>query len=275
MPVKRAPRRMAGSVATVACSGLRRCQSSVARTPYVHPVGSPAQQPGAHWHPTLLGHATHLCASWLPSNHLSLPPCSIPGWRWTINFWRLVLFAVLLLPGFAQMIAFYFLSPRLLRSVPYGLKVRQHASLLPLSSFLHPAEQSLCRCVFGEADVSSRCWPERQQCCVATVPSPLWMDAASAPRHSCCRHTLSLCIHLCSRATGWTSFCPARSGGGAAPAPPSSLSPAEPGPSATRVRPLREERCALSTARHFQPFPLLQQGRAQVPACPAWAWGRG
>jgi hypothetical protein len=35
------------------------------------------------------------------------------------------------MPGFAQMIAFYFLSPRLLRSVPYGTKVG--ASVLPAS----------------------------------------------------------------------------------------------------------------------------------------------
>ncbi|PRW45116.1 putative isoprenylcysteine alpha-carbonyl methylesterase ICMEL1 [Chlorella sorokiniana] len=46
------------------------------------------------------------------------------GWRWYVSFWRLVLFAVLLLPGFAQMAAFYFFSPRMLRSIPYGVLPR-------------------------------------------------------------------------------------------------------------------------------------------------------
>jgi len=50
------------------------------------------------------------------------------GWRWYVSFWRLVLFAVLLLPGFAQMAAFYFFSPRMLRSIPYGLLVSRIAS---------------------------------------------------------------------------------------------------------------------------------------------------
>jgi prenylcysteine alpha-carboxyl methylesterase len=39
-------------------------------------------------------------------------------------FWRLLAFAALLAPGFAQMAAFYFLSPRLLRSVEYGPRPR-------------------------------------------------------------------------------------------------------------------------------------------------------
>ena len=46
----------------------------------------------------------------------------IAGVMWYVNFLRLVAFVVLLLPGFAQMIVFYFGSPRLLRSVPYHPK---------------------------------------------------------------------------------------------------------------------------------------------------------
>lgn len=46
------------------------------------------------------------------------------GVRWYFKFIRLVAFAVLLLPGFSQMIVFYFFSPRLLRSIPYGSKSR-------------------------------------------------------------------------------------------------------------------------------------------------------
>ena len=57
----------------------------------------------------------------LPCAHCCVPPT---GWRWYVSFWRLVLFAVLLLPGFMQMVAFYFFSPRMLRSIPYGLLVR-------------------------------------------------------------------------------------------------------------------------------------------------------
>ncbi|KAL4424612.1 hypothetical protein ABPG77_002230 [Micractinium sp. CCAP 211/92] len=51
------------------------------------------------------------------------------GWRWIISFWRLVAFAVLLMPGFAQMIVFYFFSPRMLRSVPYGLEARNRLDI--------------------------------------------------------------------------------------------------------------------------------------------------
>lgn len=51
------------------------------------------------------------------------------GWRWTVNFYRLVLYAILLMPGFIQMIAFYFFSPRVKRSIPYGRKPRQRLDL--------------------------------------------------------------------------------------------------------------------------------------------------
>ena len=86
------------------CECCRLCFSSVrAASPHLSvphpPTTSPAPQP-------------------------ALPPHGVAaGWRWYVNFWRLVLFATLLLPGFLQMVAFYFFSPRLLRSVPYGDKV--------------------------------------------------------------------------------------------------------------------------------------------------------
>jgi prenylcysteine alpha-carboxyl methylesterase len=46
------------------------------------------------------------------------------GIRWFFKFVRLVAFTVILLPGFSQMILFYFFSPRLQRSIPYGTKPR-------------------------------------------------------------------------------------------------------------------------------------------------------
>lgn len=46
------------------------------------------------------------------------------GFGWWIQFIRLVLFASFLLPGFSQMIFFYYFSPRVIRSVPYGTKPR-------------------------------------------------------------------------------------------------------------------------------------------------------
>jgi prenylcysteine alpha-carboxyl methylesterase len=36
----------------------------------------------------------------------------------------LVMFAGFLMPGFSQMIAFYYFSPRVIRSVPYGTNPR-------------------------------------------------------------------------------------------------------------------------------------------------------
>jgi hypothetical protein len=51
------------------------------------------------------------------------------GWRWAVNFWRLVLFATFLLPGFLPMIWYYVTSPRVTRSVPYGRKERQRLDL--------------------------------------------------------------------------------------------------------------------------------------------------
>lgn len=51
------------------------------------------------------------------------------GTRWWFNFMRLLLFTLLLLPGFFQMILFYFFSPRLLRSVPYGAQPRNRLDI--------------------------------------------------------------------------------------------------------------------------------------------------
>jgi prenylcysteine alpha-carboxyl methylesterase len=46
------------------------------------------------------------------------------GIRWFFKFIRLVAFTIILLPGFTQMILFYFFSPRLQRSIPFGTKPR-------------------------------------------------------------------------------------------------------------------------------------------------------
>ncbi|EFJ43261.1 hypothetical protein VOLCADRAFT_66123 [Volvox carteri f. nagariensis] len=51
------------------------------------------------------------------------------GWKWSIQLLRLVLYAMLLLPGFLQMIVFYVFSPRVRRSVVYGPKPRQRLDL--------------------------------------------------------------------------------------------------------------------------------------------------
>eukprot|EP00775_Hariotina_reticulata_P013750 gene13750-13869_t len=44
------------------------------------------------------------------------------GWKWLANLYRLVLYAILLLPGFLQMVVYYFTSPRVYRSMVYGRK---------------------------------------------------------------------------------------------------------------------------------------------------------
>ncbi|KAI8469431.1 MAG: Alpha/Beta hydrolase protein [Monoraphidium minutum] len=47
------------------------------------------------------------------------------GYKWLLQVYRLCLYAMLLLPGFAQMVFYYFLSPRVQRNIPYGRKPRQ------------------------------------------------------------------------------------------------------------------------------------------------------
>ncbi|KAG2496886.1 hypothetical protein HYH03_005285 [Edaphochlamys debaryana] len=51
------------------------------------------------------------------------------GWKWSVQLLRLELYAILLLPGFIQMIVFYVLSPRVQRSIVYGSKPRQRLDL--------------------------------------------------------------------------------------------------------------------------------------------------
>lgn len=46
------------------------------------------------------------------------------SFKWLFQFLRLLLFAAFLMPGFSQMIMFYFFSPRVIRSVPYGIESR-------------------------------------------------------------------------------------------------------------------------------------------------------
>lgn len=46
------------------------------------------------------------------------------GFKWYFRLMRLVGFTILLFPGFFQMTMFYFFSPRVLRSIPYGTKPR-------------------------------------------------------------------------------------------------------------------------------------------------------
>ena len=51
------------------------------------------------------------------------------GWKWLFNFYRLVAYAALLMPGFARLALYYFLSPHVTRSVAYGRKPRQRLDL--------------------------------------------------------------------------------------------------------------------------------------------------
>lgn len=53
----------------------------------------------------------------------------VRGWRWLFMFSRLVLYAAILLPGFLQVIGFYFFSPRVIRSVPFGGAARNMADV--------------------------------------------------------------------------------------------------------------------------------------------------
>eukprot|EP00210_Caulerpa_lentillifera_P000679 g656.t1 len=46
------------------------------------------------------------------------------GWRWTWNCCRLVIYALILMPGFLQMVVYYFFSSQVRRSVIYGRKPR-------------------------------------------------------------------------------------------------------------------------------------------------------
>ena len=46
------------------------------------------------------------------------------GLSWWVQFIRLLLFALFLMPGFSQMMIFYYFSPRVIRSVPYGIQSR-------------------------------------------------------------------------------------------------------------------------------------------------------
>lgn len=51
------------------------------------------------------------------------------GWKWLVQVYRLVLYALFLLPGFLQMIYYYYTSPSVKRSVIYGRKPRQRLDL--------------------------------------------------------------------------------------------------------------------------------------------------
>ncbi|KAK9820850.1 hypothetical protein WJX81_002179 [Elliptochloris bilobata] len=57
------------------------------------------------------------------------------GWRWTFMLLRLIVYALLLMPGFAQMVVFYMVSPRVRRSLVYGKAPRNRLDL-----YLPPAK---------------------------------------------------------------------------------------------------------------------------------------
>lgn len=63
---------------------------------------------------------------------VNTPRCTSPtitGWRWSLHLVQLIAYATLLMPGFGQMVLFYMLSSRVLRSIPYGTKPRNRLDL--------------------------------------------------------------------------------------------------------------------------------------------------
>lgn len=65
------------------------------------------------------------------------------GWRWFQHFVQLVVYAWLLMPGFAQMVLFYFYSRRVLRSIPYGPRPRNRLDLYLPRDHWRQAEEGL------------------------------------------------------------------------------------------------------------------------------------
>jgi len=51
------------------------------------------------------------------------------GYKWALSLYQLIIYATLLLPGFIQVILFYFFSPRVSRSVAYGAGPRQRLDM--------------------------------------------------------------------------------------------------------------------------------------------------
>ncbi|GAQ87063.1 alpha beta-hydrolases superfamily protein [Klebsormidium nitens] len=51
------------------------------------------------------------------------------GYKWIIKAWSLVVFAILLMPGFLQVVWFYYTSPQVYRSLVYGTKARNRLDL--------------------------------------------------------------------------------------------------------------------------------------------------
>ncbi|KAF5837012.1 hypothetical protein DUNSADRAFT_4985 [Dunaliella salina] len=51
------------------------------------------------------------------------------GYKWALSLYQLIVYATLLLPGFIQVILFYFFSPRVSRSVAYGAGPRQRLDM--------------------------------------------------------------------------------------------------------------------------------------------------
>ncbi|KAK9817469.1 hypothetical protein WJX74_008566 [Apatococcus lobatus] len=51
------------------------------------------------------------------------------GWRWFYKLIQLVIYAGLLMPGFIQMVVFYFGSARVIRSIPYGKQPRNRLDM--------------------------------------------------------------------------------------------------------------------------------------------------
>jgi prenylcysteine alpha-carboxyl methylesterase len=63
---------------------------------------------------------------------------------------RLLLYSLLLLPGFSQMLLFYFFSPRVIRSVPYGPKPRQRADVyLPRAKWMKKVRDTFVKQICG------------------------------------------------------------------------------------------------------------------------------
>ncbi|PNH06804.1 putative isoprenylcysteine alpha-carbonyl methylesterase ICMEL2 [Tetrabaena socialis] len=81
------------------------------------------------------------------------------GWKWGVQLARLILYATLLMPGFSQMMGYYLLSSRVLRSIVYGPKPRQRLDLyLPPNMGLHTAYPVVIYVTGGAWTIGYKAW---------------------------------------------------------------------------------------------------------------------
>eukprot|EP00891_Asterochloris_glomerata_P004744 jgi/Astpho2/4744/e_gw1.00067.198.1_t len=75
------------------------------------------------------------------------------GGEWMKKLFQLLTYTMLLMPGFAQMVLFYFLSHRVIRSVQYGEKPRNR-----LDMYVPPSIEALCYTAGGAWIIGYKAW---------------------------------------------------------------------------------------------------------------------